>query len=122
METAELLSVLCRELPALRKVAEDTGDGRRLEEVLAAARRGEPVIERLRELGLLRLLEPGTMRAVPPPSEQSGLVSLPGGDSGGHVAFGMYRCPDGDCRRAERPRPGDDLPFCALHGKPLRFA
>ncbi|MFE2034944.1 hypothetical protein ACWC0A_06070 [Streptomyces scopuliridis] len=122
MESAELLSVLCRELPELRAVAEETGDGDRLEEALAAARRGEPVAERLRALGLLRLLESwGTTRGVPQEGEPSGLVALPGGDRGGRVALGGYRCPAGACRRAEQPRPGDDLPVCALHGRPLRF-
>ncbi|MFD0385342.1 hypothetical protein ACFQ2B_32930 [Streptomyces stramineus] len=64
METAELLGALCRELPGLRAVAEETGEGTGLEEVLAAARRGEPVDGRLRELGLLRLLESWTARTV----------------------------------------------------------
>ncbi|MCD9144945.1 hypothetical protein [Streptomyces albireticuli] len=122
METSELLGVLCRELPGLRAVAEETGDGDGLEEVLAAARRGEPVTDRLRALGLLRLLESSTTRAAPAGGEQAGLVSLPGGDRAGHVALGRYRCPAGACRRAERPRPGDDLPVCALHARPLRFA
>ncbi|ARZ66003.1 hypothetical protein M1P56_18925 [Streptomyces sp. HU2014] len=121
METSELLGVLCRELPELRAVAEETGDGDGLEEVLAAARRGEPVDERLRALGLLRLLESSTTRAAPAGGEQAaGLVSLPG-DRVGHVALGRYRCPAGACRRAEQPSPGEDLPVCALHARPLRF-
>ncbi|GAB2873884.1 hypothetical protein GCM10027074_47070 [Streptomyces deserti] len=127
MDTAELLGALCRELPALRTVAEETGDGPGLEEVLAAARRGEPVTDRLRELGLLGLLESWTARQVPagpqppPPPGGGGLVALPGLDGSGRVAYGRYRCPAGTCRRAELPRPGDDLPMCALHGRPLRF-
>ncbi|MGG8406666.1 hypothetical protein ACM614_08620, partial [Streptomyces sp. 12297] len=67
MDSAELLSALCRELPRLRAVAEETGDGNDLEEALAAARRGEPVDDRLRALGLLRLLESWTARGGPPP-------------------------------------------------------
>ncbi|MFG3662068.1 hypothetical protein [Streptomyces sp. NPDC047706] len=125
METAELPGALCRELPALREVAAETGDGQALEDALAAARRGEPVTGRLRELGLLELLEAWTGRAVPadvtgaePPG---GLVGLPGADHSGRVAHGRYWCPRGTCRRAERPHPGDDLPECALHDSPLRF-
>lgn len=121
MESAELLGVLCRELPELRAVAEETGDGSGLEEVLAAARRGEPVTDRLRALGLLRLLESSATRAAPAGGGAAGLVSLPGGDRAGHVALGRYRCPAGACRRAEQPRPGEDLPVCDLHGRPLRF-
>ncbi|MBG0854163.1 hypothetical protein I2W78_20540 [Streptomyces spinoverrucosus] len=125
METAELLGALCRELPALRAVAADTGDGQALEETLAAARRGEPVTDRLRDLGLLELLGSGTARAVPPDlagvEPPGGLVDLPGVDHSGRVAHGRYRCPLGTCRRAELPRPGDDLPVCALHDSPLRF-
>lgn len=130
MENAELLSVLCRELPELRAVADETGDGAGLEEALAAARRGEPIDERLRRLGLLRLLEARTERGAGQPQMPPGtrgdaspgaMVGLPGGDRGGHVAFGRYRCPAGVCRRAEQPGPGEDLPVCALHGKPLRF-
>lgn len=125
METAELLGVLCRELPALRTVAAGTGDSQALEETLAAARRGEPVTDRLRELGLLDLLESWTARTVPPEAlgggAPGGLVDLPGVDQSGHVAHGRYRCPVGTCRRGELPRPGDDLPVCALHDSPLRF-
>ncbi|MGW1764134.1 hypothetical protein ACWCQL_08595 [Streptomyces sp. NPDC002073] len=121
MDSAELLSALCRELPRLRAVAEETGDGNDLEEALAAARRGEPVDDRLRALGLLRLLESWTARAVPAAGEQPGLVALPGGDRAGHVALGRYRCPAGSCRRAEQPAPGEDLPVCSLHGRALRF-
>ncbi|GAA0490997.1 hypothetical protein ABZ951_31180 [Streptomyces sp. NPDC046215] len=129
METAELLGALCRELPGLRAVAEETGEGTGLEEVLAAARRGEPVDGRLRELGLLRLLESWTARTVTmadshspaPPGGSGGIVSLPGMDGSGHVALGRYRCPAGVCRRLEQPLPGEDQPVCALHGRPLRF-
>ncbi|GAB2732971.1 hypothetical protein [Streptomyces bullii] len=128
METAELLGVLCRALPELRTVAEETGDGTALEELLAAARRGEPVIDRLRQLGLLELLDtwaprrpPADVRGPASPPGGGGLVALPGVDGSGHVAHGRYRCPARTCRRAELPRPGDDLPMCALHGRPLRF-
>ncbi|GAA3301237.1 hypothetical protein [Streptomyces cinereospinus] len=124
METAELLGALCRELPALREVAEEAGDGPALEETLPAARRGDPVTDRLRELGLLELLESWTARAVPPGAgaePSGGLVDLPGVDHSGRVPRGRYRCPLGTCRRAELPRPGDDLPVCALHDSPLRF-
>ncbi|WP_405734905.1 hypothetical protein OG885_24130 [Streptomyces sp. NBC_00028] len=123
METAELLGALCRQLPVLRDYARQTGDSVALEEVLAAARRGEPVVEGLRELGLLRVLEPFDARTTPrdagPPG--GGLVALPGVDHSGRIAHGDYRCPAGSCSRTEQPRPGDDLPVCALHGRPLGF-
>ncbi|MFJ3668115.1 hypothetical protein ACIPSE_16900 [Streptomyces sp. NPDC090106] len=123
MEMPELLGALCRELPGLRSAARDLGEGPAMEELLAAARRGEPVEDRLRALGLLDPLgpdRPGTGRNVP---GQSGgaLVPVHGVDASGHVAPGHYRCPVDICSRVERPRPGDDLPLCALHGRPLRF-
>ncbi|WP_329337409.1 hypothetical protein OG866_23170 [Streptomyces sp. NBC_00663] len=123
METAELLGELCRQLPVLREYARQTGDSVALEEILAAARRGEPVIEGLRELGLLRVLAMGERVEPRNASEWSGgaMVALPGADHSGRLAYGDYRCPAGSCSRAEQPRPGDDLPVCALHGRPLSF-
>jgi hypothetical protein len=116
MEASTLLGVLCRELPRLRAVADDTGDRAALERVLKAARRGKPILDRLRELGLLQVLTEWETRA----GSEPGVVGVPG-VGGGHVPRGSYRCPTGTCRRVERPGPGDDLPVCALHGTPLRF-
>jgi hypothetical protein len=116
MEASTLLGVLCRELPRLRAVADDTGDRAALERVLKAARRGKPILDRLRELGLLQVLTDWDTRA----GNEGGVVGVPGvGD--GHVPRGSYRCPTGTCRRVERPGPGDDLPVCTLHGTSLRF-
>jgi hypothetical protein len=129
VETPELLGALCRELPELRAVAAESGDSAALEETLAAARRGEPVVARLAELGLLRLLEAPMPRQVPQgptvpasPPPGGGLVPLPGADHSGRVPIGRYRCPTAACHRAELPRPGADLPVCALQGRSLRFA
>lgn len=119
---AEELGVLCRNLPELLAVATETGDRHELDEILDAARRGEPVAERLKDLGLSGLLESWTSRAVPDtPTPAAGLVSLPGTGGGGHVALGDYRCPARVCPRTERPRPGDGPPQCAVHGMPLTF-
>lgn len=116
MEASTLLGLLCRELPELRAVADDTGDRAALERVLKAARRGKPILGRLRELGLLQVLTDWETRACTEP----GVVELLG-VGGGHVPRGSYRCPTGTCRRVERPGPGDDRPVCALHGMPLQF-
>ena len=116
MDASTLLEVLCRELPRLRAVADDTGDRAALERVLKAARRGKPFLERLRELGLLQVLTTWETRA----GSERGVVDVPGVGSG-HVPLGSYRCPTGTCHRMERPGPGDDRPVCALHGTPLRF-
>ncbi|MBA2807062.1 hypothetical protein E0500_006285 [Streptomyces sp. KM273126] len=123
MEMGELLGALCRELPMLREVARETGDSAGLEEALVAARRGEPVADRLRDLGLLGLLESFSARAAAPGADPpgSGLVALPGVDHSGHIAHGRYHCPAATCLRAELPRPGDDLPVCTLHSRPLSF-
>lgn len=111
-----LLGVLCRELPRLRTVADDTGDRAALERLLKAARRGKPITDRLRKLGLLQVLMDWETRT----GNEPGVVGVPG-VGGGHVPHGSYRCPTGTCRRVERPGPGEDLPVCALHGTPLRF-
>lgn len=116
MEASALLGVLCRELPRLRAVADDTGDRAALERVLRAARRGKPVVDRLRELGLLPVLTEWESRSGGDP----GVVDLPGA-GGGHVPSGAFRCPTGTCERVERPGPGEDRPVCALRDTALRF-
>ncbi|GAA1393477.1 hypothetical protein ACFQZ4_37860 [Catellatospora coxensis] len=116
MEASTLLSVLCRELPRLRAVADDTGDRAALERVVKAARRGKPVLGQLRELGLLQVLMDWQTRT----GTGHGMVGVPGVGSG-HVPRGSFQCPTGTCHRAELSRPGDDRPVCALHSTPLRF-
>lgn len=116
MEDSTVLAVLCRELPALRAVADDTGDRAALERVLKAARRGKPILERLRQLGLLEVLTDWDTRS----GGYTEVVDVPG-TGGGHVPRGSYRCPTATCPRVERPRPGDDRPVCALHETTLRF-
>lgn len=116
MEESTLLGVLCRELPRLRAVADDIGHRRALEEVLKAARRGKPVVNQLRKLGLLQVLTDWETRA----GTENGMIGLPGA-GGGHVARGSHQCPTRTCDRVELPGPGDDRPVCALHGTPLRF-
>jgi hypothetical protein len=116
MEASTLLGVLCRELPQLRAVADGTGDRVELERVLKAARRGKPIVDRLRQLGLLEVLTEWESRS----GDEAGVVGVPG-VGGGHVPRGAYRCPTQTCLRVERPGPGDDRPLCALHETVLRF-
>lgn len=110
------MSTLCRELPQLRAVADETGDRAALESIVAAVRRGERVIDRVNDLGLLPLLTEWQTRSA----EEHPTVLLPGSGPG-HVPVGSFRCPAGICARVERPGPGEDRPVCALRDTPLRF-
>ncbi|TDC77545.1 hypothetical protein [Streptomyces hainanensis] len=112
------LAQLCRELRVLRAMAERAGLGDGFAALLAAARRGEPLREHLAALGPVGATHRGEPPAELPPD--TGPVEL-FGTGPGHVAVGAYRCPVGRCARRERPGPEDDLPQCALHGRPLRF-
>jgi hypothetical protein len=125
MDRLELLASLCLELRELKQVAAVNGKAAELESVVAAARRGEPIEDGLRELGLLSILASSTSRGTlaedGQASQYPSMTSIPGGLAGGRVAHGAYRCPERICPRSATPGPGEDLPTCAIHGRSLRF-
>jgi hypothetical protein len=110
------LAALCAELPELRVLLRAMPARRALlEQAVRAARRGEPVGDYLRQLGIAdgNAVGPAVPRG-PGPS------SVPW-DTDGHSVDGVYVCPADLCLRLEQRRPGDDLPTCHLHDRPLRF-
>jgi hypothetical protein len=125
MDRLELLASLCLELRELKQVAAVNGKAPELESIVEAARRGEPIEEGLRELGLLSILASSTSRGMFAEDGQArqypSMTSIPGGLAGGRLPHGAYRCPERVCLRSATPAPGDDLPTCAIHGRALRF-
>ena len=120
-ETAAL-PALCRGLTELRHVAEESGRGPDFDALIDAARQGQPLAPHAHRLGLSHALVSGGARGAEPGAATGpeGVVELLRRE-GGHVPQGAYRCPVGRCRRVERPAPGEDLPVCGIHGRPLRF-
>ncbi|MFC8078976.1 hypothetical protein ACFUN8_25985 [Streptomyces sp. NPDC057307] len=114
------LAGFCRDIAALRRVAEEEGLSAELESAVEALRRGEPLRPHLTRLGLeydgTRPSRQGPL-ATPPAQPP---MNLPG-IGGGHTAVGVYRCPAARCARREQPQPGDDLPMCRVYAQPLTF-
>ncbi|HWE91176.1 MAG TPA: hypothetical protein VG317_17080 [Pseudonocardiaceae bacterium] len=110
------LASLCAELPELRVLLRAIPARRALlEQAVQAARRGEPVGDYLRQLGIVRD-DLGVDEFRGP-----GTSSMPWETDGGHSVDGVYVCPVDVCLRLHERRPGDDLPTCHLHDRPLRF-
>jgi hypothetical protein len=88
-----------------------------VEQVVEAARRGEPVAAQIAQIALLDVAgvlsyddEP-VFRGPPPRLSDLALPPVTGG----------YVCPMGACSRVESRRPGSPVPRCGVHQQALRF-
>lgn len=115
------LAALCVELPELRAVMRPSpARWELLQQAVEAARRGEPLAEHLRKLGVTSLHDRGGA-AEPADDGRKGSSAAPWDTGGGHSVDGVYVCPLGVCGRVRVRYPGDPLPVCHLHDRPLRF-
>jgi hypothetical protein len=111
------LALLCAELPQLRSTLRTFPPRRELlEQAVQAGRRGEPVTRYLRRLGIAADDQPGTSGA-----RKDSPAAVPWATGGGRSVPGAYVCPVDVCARWQYRQPGDDLPTCHLHDRPLRF-
>ncbi|MBL1099732.1 hypothetical protein [Streptomyces coffeae] len=113
----QALAALCAALPRLRAMLRGPASRARraaVEQVVLAARRGEPVGELLAGLGMdsTAPLPAGPSRTtLPTPVEEDRPAQV----------TGVYLCPLGTCPRAEERTASSGLPACGIHDQALRF-
>jgi hypothetical protein len=113
----KLLGLLCEAAPGLRTACPDEYRDL-LEDLLAAAGRGEPVEEMLETLELREfILQEENPRSI---LHADDMVDLLGAGSG-HPVTGVYRCPGAKCSRRVEPLPGQGRPHCSIRGQDLDF-
>ena len=126
MNARKLLGLLCEAAPDLRAAC--PAEYRDLlEDVFAAAGRGEPVEEMLETLELRDFIlrnEPTRdlpiSGSVPDHLRADDMVGLLGA-GGGHPVTGVYRCPGATCARRVDPLPGQGRPHCSIRSLDLDF-
>jgi hypothetical protein len=111
------LARFCADLDSLRALLRGpAGAAARAEvdQVVRAARRGEPVA------GMIAALAP---RGVPDDAEGLPRTGLPPrlSDLALPPVSGGYACPVDVCNRVESRRPGSPVPRCEVHQQALRF-
>jgi hypothetical protein len=112
-----VLTQLCAELPALRRVLRDApGRLALLDRVVEAALSGEALTPLMRELGIAVADADGD-----PGERGTSPWSRPWAAGAERSVGGSYVCPQDLCRRAQVRRPGEELPMCYLHGQVLKF-
>lgn len=117
MDVPELLGRLCEAAPELRAACPVEYRGL-LEDLFAAAGRGEPVEELLKTLNIREFVfEDEQTRNYAPGDDMLGLL----GSGGGHPVPGVYRCPGAACPRQVHPRPGEGQPHCSIRDTILEF-
>jgi hypothetical protein len=135
-EGSDELTVLCAQLPVLRRLSRGPVGARTrelLEQAVTAAREGHPVGGYVEALGLapapepahpetdapeLGVPEPGAPGPSWEPTRDAGPTRV---ESEPMFFSGVYVCPRAVCGRAEHRPPGAGLPACAIFGEALRF-
>jgi hypothetical protein len=110
------LAGFCADLGSLRALLRGPAGATaraRVEQVVQAARRGEPVAELIASLHPVGApADDDELRTALPPRLSA--HALP-------PATGGYACPTGSCNRVESRRPGSSAPRCDVHQQALRF-
>jgi hypothetical protein len=134
-DRSDELTVLCAQLPVLRRLSRGPVGARTreiLERAVAAARKDCPIGGYLEALGLAPAPAPETTapETAVPETGMPGPFCEPTRDAGtgptrveSEPLFfsGVYVCPQAVCGRAEHRPPGAGLPECAIFGEALRF-
>ncbi|MEU8826393.1 hypothetical protein [Streptomyces sp. NPDC048636] len=113
----QALAAFCAVLPRLRAMLRGPASRARraaVEEVVLAARRGEPVGGLLAGLGMdgpVPVTAGPSRTTLPTPVEEDRPARI----------TGVYLCPLGACPRAEERTASSELPTCGVHDRALRF-
>ena len=112
-----VLTLLCAELPALRRALRHAPERLALlDQMVEAALSGDALTPLMGELGIAVADTDGD-----PGERSTSPWSRPWASGTERSVDGSYVCPKDLCRRAQVRRPGEELPMCHLHGQALKF-